>query len=677
MSKRGYPMPEIINPDAARHVCIPVPDDPAYRQAFLGNLLQLARPWNWGEGRVEHDEDVAAVWRNIWLDTALQLDNAYEDCGERVVVEPRCRQFLPAAPFIDFQPASPFRPDEEQVPFGYAARPWFQPGEYLETFYPLDWATAISAEIIGLLLQYKDSDVLTLWPSQPGINVQGFPRFSVAVRGTGTLELHMLNVPLGSRAIVSVDIDLNIQDILSIDADNLYIIESNWDAVSFPPETADTVVHEIEITEPGDHLIHVTIVPVLNDEAIFIQYGAGLRKVELCGNLEPIYPEGSEGNEGEIIVSDGCGCDGMRDIFNDMLLGAAYGLYNESVPPGSTIGDPGNDPDTGEPIGGENGRINPPQSGDLPSDDPDLGAQWGNMEERAGSAWKAANRFFEGFSDLLQFMQETACWDGLNWLIPFQEPCYDYVNEMMGAIYDIDRAALDQFILWFVNDSTVTPVISPAELAPYFFCTGINSQAVSRFAIEERQDEQRDFYLKLRGVFTQGQYQYWAQQGLLQPRSDYKGFPCLLRDTILYQFSPADIGSGFNQRVAIPDMAWPQRDEKTLIYITLSGTVSDGSIQEDPLYRYDDPNDLQRRMLGIRFDDGSTANVFPAEEDFPAHNAAHSYTFSFELPANVEGAAKLFWDVDTNAGWTYDGYDSAQGTATGQFTIRIADGGII
>lgn len=378
--------------------------------------------------------------------------------------------------------------------------------------------------------------------------------------------------------------------------------------------------------------------------------------------------------------TNGCGCNDLKSIFESMLLGAAYGLYNDPIPPGTTIGDGGDNDGDGE----DDGRINPGTGviGGSPVT-PELPANIGDAEVSAGSAYKVVYKFNEALEYIWERMQENSdlwdddngTWNALNLAVALASIVLD-----VSMLYEVDQDVLASYITYLVEHNIfLRPELPEEELAGYFFCLGAQPIAISKWAADTAPTkEERDLYFAMSAIFSNSQLSYWYSLGASQPRTDYQTFPCLLRESVEWTFSPADINYSFNSATKLPDMDWPERFARTLIYVTLSGTVQDGSIQEDPLYRFDDLNNLEKRMLGIRWNDGATANVYPFTKGFPPYNPAHTYSFSFVLPAGAKGAPSLFWGVDSNSSWNeFTKYDSDRTVASGQFTIRITDGGLI
>lgn len=138
------------------------------------------------------------------------------------------------------------------------------------------------APITGL----EDGDVICdltsigLDPLDPPEETPQLPRFRVTCHGIGTLEIHLLSVPLGGMAQVQVDGRL----------DWLTYVDVNRDITSIPVELYSSNVFEAVFDTPGAHVVDVTMLPRLNDEGTaFVGWGGGIRKVTFCG-LDEVNP---------------------------------------------------------------------------------------------------------------------------------------------------------------------------------------------------------------------------------------------------------------------------------------------------------------------------------------------------------------------------------------------------
>ncbi len=174
-----------------------------------------------------------------------------------------CITYPPDAGLIRWEPHNPFtQPD--LTPPGYNFPPW----------------AVAEPPVAGLpFVGLEPGDVFTYLPVFPiqtnylELLSQGLPRFIITVQGEGVIELHLLNVPQGGIASITVDGNPLTNT----------IVELNRDLLSLPPETTDVVIVEKEIIGAGPHTVRVDFLPTVNDSAIPLFFGGGLRKIVLCG----------------------------------------------------------------------------------------------------------------------------------------------------------------------------------------------------------------------------------------------------------------------------------------------------------------------------------------------------------------------------------------------------------
>lgn len=265
---------------------------------------------------------------NIDLYKALEaINNPGANPCMSFSLEDRCVEFQTDASIITYAPQNPHT-EVGITPPGYLLPPFTLFQDILPDFLP-DWFQDIILDLTGVFTGYQDNDVLVLIGSFPlfanwfDILTSGLPRFAINVSGMGTLEIHFLNVPLGGRALVSVDIELSPIDIIDgILTDGFKLIELNRDYASVPPELDVDNIEEIVLDTPGLHTIYVTFLPVVNDELIPLQFGGGLRKIEWCAdNLEP---EPTECTIEELLADD--------EFFETEYVPTVFGdLYSETI----------------------------------------------------------------------------------------------------------------------------------------------------------------------------------------------------------------------------------------------------------------------------------------------------------------------------------------------------------
>jgi len=276
----GWLLPEEIDPERIQF-CISIPNDLNHIIAFWGALLELTRWWNW-----QRDDDhtallVTEVWRQVIEDA--QASYIAGDCLQ----PPQCRVYSPRSPRLAWHPVSPYDTDAAP-PDGYPHLPW----------------TVVDNSILGTIISmwglgYQVGDVYTDLTKIPSgswsdliITWEFFPRFEVlGLTGTGTVKLHLLNIPQGGRLFLVKD---GVIDLLA-----LSMIETNKDGVSFPPETQVPFIVEVEFTSAGDHTLQCAFLPTVDDTPIPIFFGGGLRQIEICGfegnmSFDPCCPDSIE-----------------------------------------------------------------------------------------------------------------------------------------------------------------------------------------------------------------------------------------------------------------------------------------------------------------------------------------------------------------------------------------------
>jgi len=223
-----------------------------------------------------------------------------------------CYEYAPSAPFIKYIPDNPYINDD--FVGGWLDDAWWTWG-YFDSILPdfIDqWLNNLVSEITG----YQSTDVILSIVSLPVNSIEVwlnggniFPSLEIRLSGTGSVRLNLLSFPIGGRALIEVDQQSNILDILTggILDPSATMVELDRDIFSVPPEEYPVVSVPLEITEAGDHVIYVQFLPVINDQLIPIGFGGGLRNIEICGF-----------NEGSIMALDNV-------IFEDCTLKTVIG----------------------------------------------------------------------------------------------------------------------------------------------------------------------------------------------------------------------------------------------------------------------------------------------------------------------------------------------------------------
>lgn len=275
-----------VNLQPEGDICIPliIPDDDEWLWLVAKCLSFPSAKRFWTKDEWDKIAIIRKEWEaRVYLPFVKKLMEG-ERCAE--VSAASCVDYLPSASFIDYEPmAYPFTGN---IPSGYLQPPFFKFSEILPSLIP-DFIEEWLIDASGWT-GYDPTDILTATWAFPFVSNWfnnfggGLPRFTVNVQGQGSVQLELISVPIGGRAIVAVDIIPNPIDILNgIISGDIFIVELERDYSSAPPETNVTNTVEIELTDDTPHFIHVTFVPTLNPDFIPLQFGGGLRKVTLCG----------------------------------------------------------------------------------------------------------------------------------------------------------------------------------------------------------------------------------------------------------------------------------------------------------------------------------------------------------------------------------------------------------
>jgi hypothetical protein len=226
-------------------------------------------------------ENKSFDWMQDFLEALAYIDDcAGAGCGQPPPELPPascCVEYAANSPIIEWNPGDPFR-TPNMIPTGYNQPPWKLQGDG-------DVYTDLTRLPLNIL------DIIT------GLDFDGFPRFKIRFSGAGKVQLHLLEIAFGGLALVTVDgnpLSAELIDLASIEAADLdsylSIIELlTNDEIDGGLQPIHIV--EVEITEPGDHYIDVTMLPKISVENI-LGFGGGFRKVVLCGdNMQGTCPD--------------------------------------------------------------------------------------------------------------------------------------------------------------------------------------------------------------------------------------------------------------------------------------------------------------------------------------------------------------------------------------------------
>lgn len=312
----GYPTPDAQEGDVT-FGCIPivVPNNPEFNAAFAaaiyGLYSSMAKPYFWRTLGTLSPELAAE-----YASRGLAQTEAYEECGDDCSGE-----LSPSHQIITYEPQDPHT-EPDLIPDGYLMPPFWVFGEVLPEFIT-DWFGGLIEELTG----YNLTDVLLTIGSFPILadwfDIADFalPQIAIETSGIGEIEIHLLAVPFGGRALITLDEQPSLADIVSglwNDSDSM--VDTVLDVTSIPPETATEIIIERSVTEAGTHTFYVTFIPVVDDELIPLGFGGGLRSVVWCGDILPECEEcPPEPTIQELIVEG--------DTFETEYAPAVFGEY--------------------------------------------------------------------------------------------------------------------------------------------------------------------------------------------------------------------------------------------------------------------------------------------------------------------------------------------------------------
>lgn len=221
------------------------------KERLLELLTALNADRNLSGNKGENYDFVVDIWRALaFVDDPCKADCV--GCGED-----KCYEYLPYATSILWEPSDPYR-NPTDIPPAYILPPW----------YVVTSPNAVGGAIGDVLTDLARIPVLPVLPPY-----DRFPRFRWTVNGAVRVQIYFVAVLAGSMAQIQVDGELL----------TLQYLDLNRDVISSPPETTEQIVWEHTFATPGEHFIDATIIPVIDDSALPIRFGGGVRKFVVCG----------------------------------------------------------------------------------------------------------------------------------------------------------------------------------------------------------------------------------------------------------------------------------------------------------------------------------------------------------------------------------------------------------
>lgn len=220
-----------------------------------------------------------------------------------------CTTWTSAEDRVTFYPTQ----DATDLPLGYVVNPWVQ----------------ITGDnpLVGLKRGDVISDILhmpilpTIWDNLNNplyLMTLGYPTITIDnLVGAGSVRVYMVGIILGGKCMVIRDLD----------PFSVAFLDTNIDTGSLPPETYAEQILEYEFEGVGTHRLDIVFFPNASLDIEFLGYGAGFRRVEICGFEE---------NE----MTEPC-CDDEIDILKQILGTLKDGFTimprSTSIPPDFTV----------------------------------------------------------------------------------------------------------------------------------------------------------------------------------------------------------------------------------------------------------------------------------------------------------------------------------------------------
>jgi len=246
------------------------------------------------------------------------------DCAEQEI--DNCLEYANNVSFLSYTPQNPHT-EPDLVPDGYPNQPFFKFGSIVPEFLP-EWLEGLVGDWLTDMTGYEENDVLTVINSFPifanwqELITSGLPRITIAFSGIGIVQIKLLLVPFGGRALISIDVEPNLADILeNLFEGNIRSVELERDLSSIPMETDSDHIEEIVFTEDIEHTIYITFLPVVDATLLPLKYGGGIRSITFCGEFA--FAEPPAGDIPTIIADD--------TFFEEEYVPIVFGDYYSST----------------------------------------------------------------------------------------------------------------------------------------------------------------------------------------------------------------------------------------------------------------------------------------------------------------------------------------------------------
>lgn len=561
-------------------------------------------------------------------------------CAPQSITETQCAYYPSWYAGIEYIPHNPFNPSGTFDPL-YPVAPFFRFAN-IDTVLP-DWLENFFQSSIENVTGYLENDVFVSYLSVPTVQNPfdglDYPTIKITVQGSGKLSLHLLAVPAGGRALVSIGDTVGIDDIFTaLWSKDDRILELNRDIFATVPETDVDVIEEIFLETDGTHEIYIMFLPVVNDETPFLQYGGGFRGYELCGNLTVIDPASGETidfTNKEISLQEGViltTYDDLLKALNDhqTIISQAWllALDSDNIRSDVTI-----DKDSKQVTLGQSGLI----SKELPTDITSL-------QKNSGAATFQAKQF-------------NLLFENMNGWITDGFALTTIQNLVRAYLQPDDPGAVDTLVTAYVNATPAFNIsLNVANLAEDIYSSGDFFSGVYNHALDQTEVVLNEVIAW--AGHTGNVLRDWFDKGYEAPNDDYLGYDVTLRDSFT-----VNIANVSTVQVGIPVPAWAFSNPRR-IRISVSGKITRISTGEyvDGAFRYNSSGVIQSDAFNVLTLSGA---VYPL--DAPEN---------FAPDANGDGAYIV--EVASGTGtFSYKNPVDWSGDETGSITFTIEDLGVV
>jgi len=493
------------------------------------------------------------------------------------------------------------------------------------------------------------NDVMQFFNSLNAIRKAEFPYIEIELQGAGELELHLLQVPFGGSAIIVYDMEFDVYAYLwdlvnggSLPSGNIIQTELEREIATFPPESNEENVIEIDFTDDTDHIVRVYFVPRIDYTALdFLGNGGGIREISACGGLALKTESGElitrtthrldEFTKGNVIMATtdeiyaGMIC-AMEKVAQRILLANESDNIRNSVEI---------DKNTGQTI--------IKTSSGLSRDD----FTATNQEAHFGGVHNQAKNIRKFLSDIKS------------------QSAGGFANDVISSLQSVflnveDAIGVTNFVTDYVASSEDI-TIDVEALALTMFCKDINSAFVE-YAAENHTGAEITILLDALNLIPTDTLNVWYETGYSVPRNGFESASCYFIDTQEFEW---DVDNFINSGVIKPYLSIPQAGSRIKRIEFTGKFTGDNGREFDGFYYKHDDGSISYEPPVFAMSGGGTA-VFTK----PQYQPSGGYSVTLITPVQD--------DKYINNLYLRDGLQPAQNSfvnPTGQIDIKLIDVG--